>query len=205
MKAKRPAKWNQKKIRLLKVAQQVFARFGYAKTTMEDIAGAMNMKKGSLYYYYKNKEEILREVVLFESEQYLTSLRKKLSRLRDPREKIQTMLKIRLEKLQEIMNLHNISIQAFLETEEIIRELHKECFEKEAAFIAEIITEGIHLQLFRPVDPLRVANSILTYAEAVKYREFHRNRSRMFMDLDYSSIQDEIQFTVDLILDGLIK
>jgi AcrR family transcriptional regulator len=44
---------------ILKSAAKAFRRLGYHGATVEQIAAALKMKKGNLYYYFKNKEEIL--------------------------------------------------------------------------------------------------------------------------------------------------
>ncbi|MFW6389223.1 MAG: TetR/AcrR family transcriptional regulator, partial [Marinilabiliaceae bacterium] len=51
------------RIAILKSARELFAKFGYRKTTMEDIAQALRKGKSSLYYYFKNKEEIFQAVI----------------------------------------------------------------------------------------------------------------------------------------------
>ncbi len=53
---------------ILDASRDLFARFGYKKTTMEDIAMALRKGKSSLYYYFKNKEEIFQAVIELESE-----------------------------------------------------------------------------------------------------------------------------------------
>jgi AcrR family transcriptional regulator len=47
------------RVDILKSAAAAFRRLGYHGATVEQIAAALHMKKGNLYYYYKNKEEIL--------------------------------------------------------------------------------------------------------------------------------------------------
>jgi AcrR family transcriptional regulator len=47
------------RINILKSAAQAFRRLGYHGATVEQIAAALHMKKGNLYYYFKNKEAIL--------------------------------------------------------------------------------------------------------------------------------------------------
>jgi AcrR family transcriptional regulator len=44
---------------LIDKAAQLFARRGYARTTMHDIAEELGLKRSSLYHYFRNKEEIL--------------------------------------------------------------------------------------------------------------------------------------------------
>jgi AcrR family transcriptional regulator len=47
------------RVEILKSAAAAFRRVGYHGATVEQIAAALQMKKGNLYYYFKNKEEIL--------------------------------------------------------------------------------------------------------------------------------------------------
>ena len=47
------------RIDILKSAAAAFRRLGYHGATVEQIAAALQMKKGNLYYYFRNKEDIL--------------------------------------------------------------------------------------------------------------------------------------------------
>jgi len=50
---------NATRIEILKSAVVAFRKLGYHGATVEQIAAALHMKKGNLYYYFHNKEEIL--------------------------------------------------------------------------------------------------------------------------------------------------
>src|SRR5438132_13900944 len=61
-KSRRPRNADPKadtRVDILKSAAAAFRRLGYHGATVEQIAAALHMKKGNLYYYFKNKEEIL--------------------------------------------------------------------------------------------------------------------------------------------------
>ena len=47
------------RVEILKSAAVAFRRLGYHGATVEKIAALLHMKKGNLYYYFHNKEEIL--------------------------------------------------------------------------------------------------------------------------------------------------
>ncbi len=47
------------RVEILKSAACAFRRLGYHGATVAKIAAALHMKKGNLYYYFRNKEEIL--------------------------------------------------------------------------------------------------------------------------------------------------
>ncbi|MEP6719960.1 MAG: TetR/AcrR family transcriptional regulator [Variovorax sp.] len=55
-----PARENQ----LLAIARRLFARDGYERTSLRDIAEAADITKAALYYYFPNKEALYERVVL---------------------------------------------------------------------------------------------------------------------------------------------
>ena len=55
----RPPAASDRRIEILKSAAAAFRRRGYHGASVDEIASALEMTKGNLYYYFKNKEEIL--------------------------------------------------------------------------------------------------------------------------------------------------
>lgn len=49
----------QTELSILKTAARIFAEKGYDKATLQQIADAVGIKKGSLYYYIEGKEDLL--------------------------------------------------------------------------------------------------------------------------------------------------
>lgn len=49
----------RRRLDIARAAATVFRRKGFAASTVEDIAGALGMTKGSLYYYFRDKGDIL--------------------------------------------------------------------------------------------------------------------------------------------------
>ena len=58
-------KYQQQRLQAIKSAAAVFAEKGFHGSSTRDIAERMGIKQGSLYYYFKSKEEALGEVCLF--------------------------------------------------------------------------------------------------------------------------------------------
>lgn len=68
----------QKKQSIKSAARDLFFRFGYPKTSMEDIARQSGLAKPTLYYYYTNKQEIFNDVVIDEATRFMDEVEKKL-------------------------------------------------------------------------------------------------------------------------------
>ena len=55
----KPATTGDRRVEILKSAAAAFRRRGYHGASVDEIASALEMTKGNLYYYFKNKEDIL--------------------------------------------------------------------------------------------------------------------------------------------------
>jgi len=64
-------KYQQQRLAAIKAAATVFAEKGFHGASTKDIAAQLGIKQGSLYYYFKSKEEALGEVCLFGIEDYV--------------------------------------------------------------------------------------------------------------------------------------
>src|SRR5437879_12408080 len=80
---------------ILRAATRLFARNGYFNSKVADIARAAGVADGTVYLYFKSKEEILHSIFDRNMEEAIAEGRKLIGKLSDPR-----------EKLRRIANLH---------------------------------------------------------------------------------------------------
>ena len=104
-----------RKSEILGAARRCFARHGFAKTTLDDIAKAVGMKAGSLYHYYEGKEAIFRDVVTGEGREMLDWLQSEVAREKTASKKVLRYTKARLEHFRKMANLLDVSIQVVVE------------------------------------------------------------------------------------------
>lgn len=64
-------KYQQQRAQAIRSAAAVFAEKGFHGASTKDIAERIGIKQGSLYYYFKSKEEALGEVCLYGIEDYV--------------------------------------------------------------------------------------------------------------------------------------
>ncbi len=65
---------NDKTISIVRAAHARFARYGYGKTTMNDIAAEAGVARQTVYNTFQNKEDVLRAVVRQFGEESLTAI-----------------------------------------------------------------------------------------------------------------------------------
>jgi AcrR family transcriptional regulator len=192
-----------KKNRILEVARDCFARFGFDKTTLDDIGKAARLNKASLYYYFKNKEEIFLQVVLQESSQYIDDLQHKVSHLQSPNDKILQYLIERLRYYKQVINLHQLSIESLHHIEPIFHQFYQSVLEKEKVFIEKVLQKGVEEKQLYEHNSEQLAFAIITLADALKRDAGFGQSSGMVNDLDYTETEQHIQLLVGLILKGI--
>ena len=78
---------------LLRVAVNLFSQKGYLDTSIRDIATEAGISSSIIYHYFKNKEEMLFEVIKSATQDLIQSLRKTEERIKDPEESLREMLR----------------------------------------------------------------------------------------------------------------
>src|ERR1700686_3515086 len=84
---------------ILRAATRVFARNGYFNSKVADIAHAAKVADGTVYLYFKSKEEILHSIFDQNMAEAIAAGRKLIENLADPREKLGRIAKLHLERL----------------------------------------------------------------------------------------------------------
>ena len=82
-----------KKQLLIEKASQLFLKNGYQKTSMRDLAKAVNIQAPGLYYYFKSKKEILYEINEQSWRIFQESILDKVIKVHDPEEKIKIYIR----------------------------------------------------------------------------------------------------------------
>ncbi|WP_339227162.1 TetR/AcrR family transcriptional regulator [Oceanobacillus sp. FSL K6-2867] len=156
----RERKIAKKKEEILRSAVRILAEKGYQGTTMEDIAANLLMTKGAVYYYFRDKQDLL-----YQSHQML------LNRSIENVKYIQQQDISIEEKLKQSMVVHiehviheQSGFELMLKPEQFFsEERQKKMRELQAKYthcFDELIQEGIQMQVFRTLDK-KIARNIL--------------------------------------------
>jgi AcrR family transcriptional regulator len=128
---------------ILSVADKLFSRFGFHKTSMDEIAKIARKAKGSLYYHFASKEELFKEVVTIE----MINLKNQLSFIVNnsdltSSEKVKKYLVKRMEILNSAANYHETLKADFFEHFHFIDDLRTELDAWEKENLKKIIIQG---------------------------------------------------------------
>jgi AcrR family transcriptional regulator len=145
------------KDKILAVATKLFSRFGFHKTSMDEIAKIARKAKGSLYYHFASKEDLFREVVAKE----IHNLENNLSVIIDNKkltapEKIKLYLIKRMEVLNNAASYHETIKADFFEHFDFIDDLRAGLDSWEKNNIKKIILQGIENGEFAIIEDVDV-------------------------------------------------
>ena len=89
----REIRYSEKREKILKSAARLFAKNGYEKVSMEEIAAKLKLNKATLYYYFKSKDEIFFTIQMQAIGQANDALEKVLDSNLGPKEKLREAIK----------------------------------------------------------------------------------------------------------------
>jgi AcrR family transcriptional regulator len=194
-------KSDKKRLQIIGAAKLCFAQFGYDKTTLDDIGKRMGLNKSSLYYYFKNKEEIFTAVVLEEADSIVDGLQTEMESKISPEEKIQFYMKKRLGYYKKVLSLHQLSAESLRQIQPGFHQLYNDILLREIAFIQKQISaidENIP-----ELQAKKIAELIIISADGIKHDEIIYNNPDVFKEPDYQKIESNIEFLISLVLNGV--
>lgn len=190
----------QKRQQIISVAKSCFAQFGYDRTTLDDIGRRMGLNKSSLYYYFRNKEEIYTEVVLQEAENIIRDLQVEMLDKVTPEERIRHYMKSRLGYYRRVLSLHRLSAESLRQIQPGFHELYDNILKREIQFISRqlrLIDDRVSDSMVN-----RTAELLISAADAIKHDEIIYNKKDTYDEPDYKKIEADINLLIHLVLHG---
>jgi len=130
---------------ILEAAQHAFLKYGFEKITLEDIARECGIKKTALYYYFKNKEELLSEMILLKINEIQDRIKQAVDAADSVREKLRIYMSTKIDIMRENMDF----LQLFdkeglpLREQKFLAENKKKLMQTDFFLIKDIIKQGI--------------------------------------------------------------
>jgi TetR/AcrR family transcriptional regulator, fatty acid metabolism regulator protein len=143
------AKGGDKRERILRAAVKVFAKNGFYDTRVSDVAKAAGVADGTIYLYFKSKDEVL--VSLFEDrvEKLLGYLRRELPKLGGAPEKLRRVIELQLGLLEGERDLAEVLTVILRQSTRLMKEYAAPRFMAYLDAIASVVAEGQRAGDFR--------------------------------------------------------
>ncbi len=128
---------------IVDVARKIFLRYGFRKTTMEEIAAETRKGKSSIYYYFPSKEDIFRAVVEKEASELKEQLDITILTGDPPIDKLKAYILFRLHHVRTLGNFYAALNEESLSHLGFILEIRRKFDRDELEIVRRILEEGL--------------------------------------------------------------
>jgi len=185
---------------IIKAAENLFQKYGINKTTMEDIAKESRKAKSTLYYYFKNKEEIFDAVLIKEMNEIFQIVRDAVSVEKDFEGKMRAYVITDLREIKKRVNLYSIVKSEIVYDEHFIKKFRESFDTRDVNFITEIIEYGVKNQELRPLtdDEIKTLSHIILIA-------FRSIELDLFIEHKFLNDDEKIDSLLNILYYGIKK
>ena len=194
---------DHRKKQIHEAALKQFSLHGFDKTTMDDIAESIGMKKASLYYYYKNKEAIFRSVIEEEVNHFTEKIEKRQLQMSTSVEKLHCIFKTQLEFFHDRFIVFNLSIKLMTGARSIMYKMHQNFRDRNIALIEAILHEGIESGEFKECNTKLTAETLHPLIGALFFKELQSKDVQSVADINFKKLNIMIDNALNIFIYGL--
>ena len=150
-----------KRDRILKAAVKVFAKSGFHATRVSEVAKAAGVADGTIYLYFKSKEELLFSLFQDRVDKLLSFMREELPKQPDAPARLRAVIDMQLGLLEGERDLAEVITVILRQSTRLMKEYAAPHFNAYLDAIAKIIADGQATGAFRQdVSPHIAARAI---------------------------------------------
>lgn len=183
---------------ILNGARDLFERFGFKKTTMEDIARQIGKSKSALYYYYKTKEEIFEAVVLNDITATQTLVADAVKKEESATNKFRVFFTSMLEGVKQKANKFSIFKSDLYENHFLFENIVK----KRDSYIEELIKDILILGISQHEVKMMNNAEISLWAQMINLT-LKAMANKIFMEDDFRLSASQLDFMGETLFHGV--
>ena len=142
-------KTGDKRLRILDSAVKVFAHEGFFKAKVLQIASEAGVAPGTVYLYFKNKEDLLISIFEVRMQDIISSFRAAIMEKQDGRSRLECLVRMHLQGFQRQPDLAACFQVELRQSNRFMRESVKSGLQQYLDLIGEIVQQGRHDGSFR--------------------------------------------------------
>lgn len=193
---------------IVNAAQELFNSFGFDKTTMTDIANRLGISKASLYYYFKDKESIIRSLAIKEQEQFVHELQIIIAGSTCTKERLLAYSGKRVELLEKRMTLSSTNLITHNSIKKIFSIILSDFWIQEIRLVSEIFKLGLVKEEIRKIDIQEHAELFLDILRGLRRKAFYNSTKIELIHLPPESIaevQKQSKLFTEIFYQGISK
>jgi TetR/AcrR family transcriptional repressor of mexJK operon len=188
---------------IIAAAHRRFAHYGYAKTTMDEIAGDLGMGKASLYHYFPAKESLFCAVIGREQDAFVSIAESLVAGNDRAAKKLHTYVDRRLDFFHNALILGKFSFDAYSPIRPAMNALSEEFARRELKILYAILQLGISEGEVTTENPDQHAKLFLHILQGLRFRAFRSGMGDPIEDQHFEELRAETRLATTIFLRGL--
>jgi AcrR family transcriptional regulator len=182
---------------ILAAAQNAFLKFGIEKITLDDIARECGINKTALYYYFKNKEEILSEMLLNKIDDFEKRIRQEVLKKDNVKDRLRTYMLLKINMMRENIPFFRLfeNEGLSLKARKFLEENRKKIMDTDFCLIKDVLQQGIKNHKIS----YKLNNSLVLMILGVTYGTFIGK----FIEEEDWDMEAMIHTTIEVIFKGI--
>lgn len=172
---------SEKYEQIVMAAQKRFGLYGFEKTTMQEIAADLGMTKGSIYYYFPDKEHLYLDVIKKEFDEFAATISERLGKLADPEMMLVDYVSVRVSLFQSFLNLSRFKMEGVPGLKSFMQAFWNESLAKEHEIISMIFSFGIEKKMLTMDDPKSMSLLFLDLLKGLRMMSL-RDKKLFYME-----------------------
>ena len=193
----------QKEFAIVQAARDRFARYGFSKVTMEEIAADVELGKASLYYYFPSKEEVFKAVIALEQNELKGRFEQLLRKQEAAADKLREYVTLRMKFFRDLINLGTLSVHSYMGTKSVFKKLFQDFEKVELTLIKKIIDEGVQRHEFVSFTADDIARVFLHILQGLRCRILRSANGRDLAQKTRNNLQKEMKTATEIFINGI--
>jgi TetR/AcrR family transcriptional regulator len=188
---------------ILLAARKRFARYGFSKVTMDEIADDVEMGKASLYYYFPAKENLFKAVIQQEQNQFIDAVENILAKNIPVSKKLIEYVDLRIGISQELLNLGMLTVLSQIDTKAIYKQTFEELHKRELKFIKSLFQDGKQKGEFKKSLTQDESVLFLHILQGLKIRILRHLKGQVDDGKHLNQLKKEMKLFTKIFLEGI--
>ena len=194
----------KRKKQILTAARLIFAQNGFRRTKIDQIADYLNVGKGTLYRYFKDKKSLFLAVFSSGMAEVMKTMRSKIDPVTLPQDKFRTAVTTFCNFFDNNRDLIEISMQVRSEFKDDYKRIFLDLYSDYSVRIQDTLRNGVEKGIFRELDVERTAEAYSALLNGL-LQIFYLRDFALPNDPPTGRLTDRTDAVTSLLLNGLLK
>lgn len=185
-----------KEKQILEAGINQFSKFGFKKTSIDDIAKAAGVGKGTVYNYFSSKEELFLRVANQHVERLESDFNGRLNQYQGTEDPLIIFFVLWFREIKSVKQRYGLTMENFLELHELFQRQNNDKVEAKKQDVIDLLKQGVKAGRYQPADHRQQADVLMSLS--MQY-------TPKWLKMEDVAMEKDIRSIIGLFLTGILN